>query len=165
MTFCDIGAIRQDLQGCSGGGAALPGLEIEAQRGSHRRLKLDKALHCLLSTCQSLFDQDSFDPLNMSSSTDPSLDSNVPILLLKTKSSPGDGYEEIFSQPHDGRTFEPCFVPVLEHRFEPDGVAQVESILQAKKIGRHPDATIGGLIFTSQRAVEAFTKIVEDGQS
>lgn len=97
--------------------------------------------------------------------TDPSLNSNhVPILLLKTKSSPGDGYDDIFSHPHDAQSFEPCFVPVLEHRFEPDGVAEVESILRSKNIDRHAEAPIGGLIFTSQRAVEAFTKIVQDGQ-
>lgn len=87
---------------------------------------------------------------------------NVPVLLLKTKSSPGDGYDDILSQPRDGRSFEPCFVPVLEHCFDPDGVAAVESILRSQKIGS--EAPIGGLIFTSQRAVEAFTQIVHDGQ-
>lgn len=101
----------------------------------------------------------------MSAPTGPLLLSNhVPILLLKTKSSPGDGYDDIFSLPHHGHTFDPCFVPVLEHRFEPDGVAEVESILRSRKIGKHAEAPIGGLIFTSQRAVEAFTKIVQDGQ-
>lgn len=103
--------------------------------------------------------------INMSPLQDATLKSKVPILLLKTKSSPGDSYEDIFSQPHDRLLFEPCFVPVLEHRFEPDGVRQVESILRSKEIGSHPGSAIGGLIFTSQRAVEAFTKIVQDGQS
>lgn len=97
--------------------------------------------------------------------SDRTASSSVPVLLLKTKSSPGDGYEEIFSQPVGGRSFDPCFVPVLEHRFEPDGVAQVEATLRDRKIGRNPNAPTGGLIFTSQRAVEAFTKIVQDGQS
>lgn len=88
----------------------------------------------------------------------------VPILLLKTKSTPGDSYEEIFSQPQDELFFEPSFVPVLEHKFEQDGMSKVVSILKSKMIGRHFDAAYGGLIFTSQRAVEAFAKIVQDGQ-
>lgn len=88
----------------------------------------------------------------------------VPVLLLKTKSTPGDGYEEIFSRPtQDGLFFEPSFVPVLEHRFEEDGLAKVRSILESQAIGKHFGAPYGGLIFTSQRAVEAFTKIVQDG--
>lgn len=89
---------------------------------------------------------------------------SVPVLLLKTKSSPGDGYEEIFSQPtQDGLSFEPSFVPVLEHRFEEDGMAELRSILKHQKVGAHSGAAYGGLIFTSQRAVEAFTKLVQDG--
>ena len=87
----------------------------------------------------------------------------VPVLLLKTKSTPGDGYEEIFSQPQDGFSFEPCFVPVLEHKFEEDGMVKVMSIVKSQMIGKHFGAAYGGLIFTSQRAVEAFTKIVQDG--
>ncbi|KUI58213.1 Uroporphyrinogen-III synthase [Cytospora mali] len=100
----------------------------------------------------------------MSNSTGSVAQDRVPILLLKTKSTPGDGYEEIFSQPtQDGLSFEPSFVPVLEHRFEDDGMAKVKSILQSQMIGKHFGAAYGGLIFTSQRAVEAFTKIVQDG--
>lgn len=89
---------------------------------------------------------------------------NVPVLLLKTKSMPGDGYEDIFSQPQNGLSFDPSFVPVLEHRFEEDGMTKIESILGSKMIGRQHEASYGGLIFTSQRAVEAFAKIVQDGQ-
>lgn len=97
----------------------------------------------------------------MSNST---TEDRVPVLLLKTKSSPGDGYEEIFSQPtQDGLSFEPSFVPVLEHRFEEAGMARLRSILNHQMVGRHPGAAYGGLIFTSQRAVEAFTKLVQDG--
>lgn len=97
----------------------------------------------------------------MSSST---VRQKIPILLLKTKSTPGDGYEEIFSRPQDGLNFEPAFVPVLEHRFDHDGMSKVETTLKSKSIGRNLGATYGGLIFTSQRAVEAFTKIVQDGE-
>lgn len=88
----------------------------------------------------------------------------VPILLLKTKSMPGDGYEDIFSQPQDGLCFDPSFVPVLEHRVQEDGMTKIDSKLKSKMIGRHVGAAYGGLIFTSQRAVEAFVRLVQDGQ-
>ncbi|KAG8163059.1 hypothetical protein KVR01_007537 [Diaporthe batatas] len=87
----------------------------------------------------------------------------VPVLLLKTKSTPGDSYEDIFSQPHGGVSFVPSFVPVLEHQFDDGGLEKVRSILQSQMVGRHSGAAYGGLIFTSQRAVEAFAKIVQDG--
>ena len=88
----------------------------------------------------------------------------APIFLLKTKSTPGDSYEETLSVPIDGITLEPEFVPVLEHRFEEQGMAKVRGILHDRQIGTSKDARYGGLIFTSQRAVEAFTKLVEDGK-
>ncbi|KAL1844117.1 hypothetical protein VTJ49DRAFT_4969 [Mycothermus thermophilus] len=62
--------------------------------------------------------------------------SKTPILLLKTKSVPGDAYEELFSSPPSGPSFEPIFVPVLEHRFLQDGM--------------------------TRRAVEAFTSLVQE---
>ncbi|KAF7545956.1 hypothetical protein G7046_g9449 [Stylonectria norvegica] len=46
----------------------------------------------------------------------------VPVLLLKTRSSPGDSYEDLFSAPHDGLAFAPRFVPVLLHRFDDHGM-------------------------------------------
>lgn len=85
------------------------------------------------------------------------------MLLLKTKSTPGDSYEDMFSQPQGGVDFVPSFVPVLEHQFDDAGVKKVQSILQSQMVGRHFGAAYGGLVFTSQRAVEAFTKIVQDG--
>ncbi|KAI7778362.1 hypothetical protein LA080_002192 [Diaporthe eres] len=90
-------------------------------------------------------------------------DGGVPILLLKTKSTPGDSYEDLFSQPQGGISFVPSFVPVLEHRFEEAGVTRVRSILQSQMVRKHFGAAYGGLVFTSQRAVEAFIKIVQDG--
>ncbi|KAK4236939.1 tetrapyrrole biosynthesis, uroporphyrinogen III synthase [Achaetomium macrosporum] len=86
----------------------------------------------------------------------------TPILLLKTRSVPGDAYEELFSTPSDGLEFEPSFVPVLEHRFDEQGMAKVRSLLQDNSISTAEDSAYGGLIFTSQRAVEAFTKLVEE---
>lgn len=91
-------------------------------------------------------------------------DNKVPILLLKTKSTPGDAYEDIFSQPQHGLSFDPSFVPVLEHTFDEQGLANIGSVLKSRKIGSHPGACYGGLIFTSQRAVEAFAKLIQDGQ-
>ncbi|KAL8375767.1 hypothetical protein RB595_007067 [Gaeumannomyces hyphopodioides] len=89
----------------------------------------------------------------------------VPIFLLKTKSSPGDAYEEQFSKPLDGVVFEPEFVPVLEHRFLDAGMDRVRSLLRGSKIGTAPESEYGGLVFTSQRAVEAFAKLVEEAGS
>ncbi|KAI2469168.1 tetrapyrrole biosynthesis, uroporphyrinogen III synthase [Annulohypoxylon bovei var. microspora] len=86
----------------------------------------------------------------------------VPVLLLKTKSAPTDAYEDIFSAPRDSFNFESIFVPVLQHRFEDDGMQQFEKLLRERRISKGSDSTYGGLIFTSQRAVEAFAKLVEE---
>ncbi|KAK4185288.1 putative Uroporphyrinogen-III synthase [Podospora australis] len=90
--------------------------------------------------------------------------SKTPVLLLKTKSSPGDAYEEQFSNTSNGYNFEPEFVPVLEHQFDDHGMATVRTILKSQAIGYTEGCKYGGLIFTSQRAVEAFTKLVEEGR-
>lgn len=90
---------------------------------------------------------------------------SVPVLLLKTKSSPGDAYEEIFSAPADGGfVFEPRFLPVLEHRFKSAGLARIRELLQARQIGPGEGCSYGGLIFTSQRAVEAFAEVIGEGK-
>ena len=88
----------------------------------------------------------------------------VPIFLLKTKSIPNDGYEEQFSTVQEGGSFEPIFVPVLEHKFLEEGLEIVKRLLQKKQIGKDCDSKYGGLIFTSQRAVEAFSKLVDEGK-
>ncbi|KAK3989663.1 tetrapyrrole biosynthesis, uroporphyrinogen III synthase [Cladorrhinum sp. PSN332] len=88
----------------------------------------------------------------------------TPVFLLKTKSTPGDTYEETLSDTSNAFDFEPEFVPVLEHQFDDQGMAKVRNILRNRQIGTSKDAKYGGLIFTSQRAVEAFTKLVEDGK-
>lgn len=88
----------------------------------------------------------------------------TPILLLKTKSTPTDAYEEYFSTFEHGR-YAPTFVPVLEHHFKQDALAQVRrhvtdgDFLPTAGTSRQ---RYGAMIFTSQRAVEAFTQIVED---
>ncbi|KAK3346247.1 tetrapyrrole biosynthesis, uroporphyrinogen III synthase [Lasiosphaeria hispida] len=89
----------------------------------------------------------------------------TPIFLLKTRSTPGDAYEELFStSADDGFDFEPIFVPVLEHRFDEVGMATVRNLLRDQLIGRAWDSHYGGLVFTSQRAVEAFTALVREGR-
>jgi len=98
--------------------------------------------------------------------------SRVPVLLLKTKSSPTDGYEEYLCSLNNG-LFRPIFVPVLEHRFKQDSLAWLESMIAkgglscSTHFSAGSDATgerieqFGGVIFTSQRAVEAFTHVVK----
>lgn len=85
------------------------------------------------------------------------------MFLLKTRSTPTDAYEELFSTPSNGFDFEPHFVPVLEHRFEDEGMAKIKSLLLAKGISREANSPYGGLVFTSQRAVEAFSHLVQGG--
>ncbi len=88
----------------------------------------------------------------------------IPIFLLKTRSMPNDGYQEHFTAVKDELQFEPIFVPVLEHKFLDHGLNVVRELLQSKKIGNKGDSKYGGMIFTSQRAVEAFAKLVEEGK-
>ncbi|KLJ07797.1 uroporphyrinogen-III synthase [Blastomyces silverae] len=79
----------------------------------------------------------------------------TPIFLLKTKSTPHDGYEEYFSA---SGYYDPTFVPVLEHRFREASLRRVRDLFVSGKIGEQ----YGGLIFTSQRAVEGFARIIMD---
>lgn len=89
-------------------------------------------------------------------------ENETPIFLLKTKSSPTDGYEELFSKGDGELKFRPVFVPVLEHKFLDDGLQTVRELLHDKRIGKDSSCKYGGLIFTSQRAVEAFAKLVQE---
>ncbi|KAF6801229.1 uroporphyrinogen-III synthase [Colletotrichum musicola] len=86
----------------------------------------------------------------------------VPVLLLKTKSTPGDSYEDLFSCRQNEHAFEPTFVPVLHHNFHEPGMTKLREVLHRRALHGGPDASYGGLIFTSQRAVEAFAKLVYD---
>lgn len=91
-------------------------------------------------------------------------ESSTPIFLLKTKSTPNDGYEEQFSAVNNERRFEPTFVPVLEHQFLDEGLGAVRDLLRNQEIGKRDENRYGGMIFTSQRAVEAFAGLVEEGK-
>ncbi|KAJ0165568.1 Uroporphyrinogen-III synthase [Colletotrichum tanaceti] len=90
------------------------------------------------------------------------LPAKVPVLLLKTKSAPGDSYEDLFTLENEGPAFEPQFVPVLHHTFQEPGMAAVRDALHRRRVNRGADASYGGLIFTSQRAVEAFASVVAE---
>ncbi|ODA83394.1 hypothetical protein RJ55_01908 [Drechmeria coniospora] len=92
----------------------------------------------------------------------------IPILLLKTKSTPNDSYEDLFSSSQTctthGRSFEPRFLSVLSHTIHDDGVNRLDGLLKSRKIGYRDGCDYGGLVFTSQRAVEAFARVVERGK-
>jgi uroporphyrinogen-III synthase len=82
---------------------------------------------------------------------------------LKTKSAPTDTYEELFTNL-DNERYTPIFVPVLEHRFKSDTLAEVQTNITTKAFLPKSSgglATYGALIFTSQRAVEAFAQIIQ----
>ncbi|KIH89105.1 uroporphyrinogen-III synthase [Sporothrix brasiliensis 5110] len=102
----------------------------------------------------------------------------IPVFLLKSRSSPTDAYEDLFTastattDTNELARFEPTFVPVLEHRFDDEGIARLADLLKRRQITNVPPQSdgadtasghYGGLIFTSQRAVEAFSKVVSDG--
>ncbi|KAF4121553.1 uroporphyrinogen-III synthase [Geosmithia morbida] len=94
----------------------------------------------------------------------PDSEEKVPILLLKTESHPADAYADLFTSAG----YIPLFVPVLQHQFNPSGLDKLRRILRQGGISRdyHPSTSFsssesyGGLIFTSQRSVEAFAKVV-----
>jgi uroporphyrinogen-III synthase len=88
--------------------------------------------------------------------------SRTSVLLLKTKSTPADGYEEYFAELDGGR-FHPIFVPVLEHCFTASALKTIEDAIKAGAFAansRNLAKVYGGFIFTSQRAVEAFTEVI-----
>ncbi|KIX00951.1 uncharacterized protein Z518_10017 [Rhinocladiella mackenziei CBS 650.93] len=91
--------------------------------------------------------------------TTPSKPLTIPVLLLKTRSQPQDAYEEYFSTHSEGPSlvFLPQFVPVLEHR---PNVRNLE-VLELSLKGGTLRKKYGGMIFTSQRAVEAWADVVK----
>jgi uroporphyrinogen-III synthase len=86
----------------------------------------------------------------------------VPILLLKTRSTPTDTYEEYFRASN----YDPVFVPVLEHRSRQDALDKVRRAITGRGFLRNPGQTgcaeYGAIIFTSQRAVEAFAQVIKE---
>ena len=84
--------------------------------------------------------------------------STLPVLLLKTKSTPTDAYAEYLA----AHGFQPIFVPVLDHKPIVANVEHVRVLLKEHSFGRGDSAKYGGLIFTSQRAVEGFAQVVSE---
>lgn len=80
----------------------------------------------------------------------------IPVLLLKTKSTPHDSYEEYLSSPTS--SFTSLFVPVLEHKPNTSSLEHVKILLRDGELKRK----YGGMIFTSQRAVEGFAQVVQE---
>jgi uroporphyrinogen-III synthase len=87
----------------------------------------------------------------------------VPVLLLKTPSQPIDRYRECLESLDSGK-YQPVFIPVLRHEILPDTIAQLESLLAtgAFKSTSSTSRRYGGIIFTSQRAVEAFGQVLRN---
>ncbi|CEJ93413.1 hypothetical protein VHEMI09003 [[Torrubiella] hemipterigena] len=88
------------------------------------------------------------------------------IALLKTKSTPTDGYENICrsSQLNNGVNIVPQFVPVLLHKFNDKGMSVLGDLITNQMIGNEVKSKYGGMIFTSQRAVEAFAAALSEMQ-
>jgi uroporphyrinogen-III synthase len=90
--------------------------------------------------------------------------SRIPVLLLKTKSTPADGYEE-YLQIAENNHYKPFFVPVLEHHFREEALQHIQDLIVGNgfctSFESAPDKKkYGGIIFTSQRAVEALTTVI-----
>lgn len=81
------------------------------------------------------------------------------ILLLKTQSTPTDAYAEYFTE----QNYTPTFIPVLEHDFNAENLQEVKHLFEAGGLGPDPARRkYGGIIFTSQRAVEGFASVVSE---
>jgi hypothetical protein len=117
--------------------------------------------------------------------------SKTPLFLLKTKTTPEDGYEVKFRSISDSirdgpstpkaeddiiHNFDPIFIPVMEHVFVKPNLDKVKGwlsndafsetlLLHAEEIGYTDEdkekEKYGGIIFTSQRAVEAFGEVMD----
>ena len=95
----------------------------------------------------------------------------IPTYLLKTKSSPSDAYEEYISALDNGK-FKPLFVPVLDHIYRHDALRALRLAAERfafaagseadarRKATNNPAKRYGGIVFTSQRAIDAFATVV-----
>lgn len=93
------------------------------------------------------------------------------LLLLKTRSAPTDSYEEHFQS---SAGFRPRFIKVLEHRFIDSNLDWLQKLISDGAFALENRSTVaptgerfGALIFTSQRAVDAFSQVLDrlEGQS
>lgn len=95
----------------------------------------------------------------------------IPVYLLKTKSSPTDAYETHLSGFVNGE-YKPLFVPVLDHIFRDDALRTLRRSAERfafaggseadsrRKATNNPAKKYGGMVFTSQRAVDAFATVI-----
>lgn len=93
----------------------------------------------------------------------------VPVLLLKTRSTPTDHYEDLFAAAENH--YQPTFLAVLEHRFRAETISWLKHVLLSHAFAANADSSrdlgalqpdrYAGFIFTSQRSVEAFASVVE----
>lgn len=82
-------------------------------------------------------------------------DKAVPVYLLKTRSTPHDNYFTHFASLP--RHYSPIFIPVLDTNFPESAITHVTHLLDTHALDpTHPSRIYSGLIFTSQRAVDAF---------
>jgi uroporphyrinogen-III synthase len=93
--------------------------------------------------------------------------SEIPVILFKTRNTPNDGYEEYFnhttlSAPSlETIRFKPIFIPVLEHTPNTENLRPIDALLRSGKLKDE----YGGIIFTSQRAVEGWRDVVNKVES
>lgn len=95
----------------------------------------------------------------------------VPIYLLKTKSTPTDAYESHLSSLSNGK-YKPIFVPVLDHIFRDQPLRTLRLAAERfafasgspadsrRKATNNPAKKYSGIVFTSQRAVDAFATVI-----
>ncbi|MCJ1385685.1 hypothetical protein MMC17_008808 [Xylographa soralifera] len=96
-----------------------------------------------------------------SNHTSPSSSPPTPLLLLKTRNTPTDAYATYFSTPSaptpsPSPRLHPTFIPVLHHTLLAPSLSHLHTLLSL------PPSTFpyGGLICTSQRAVEALGQVL-----
>ncbi|MCJ1250285.1 hypothetical protein MMC30_007511 [Trapelia coarctata] len=92
-------------------------------------------------------------PMNACESSAP------PIILFKTPSTPSDAYKTYFSTPTPSPskpTFNPIFLPLLQHTLLPPALSQLHTLLTSPTFTKK----YGGIILTSQRAVEALGSVL-----
>lgn len=95
--------------------------------------------------------------------TSPENPNKPPIILLKTKSTPHDNYSDYFHHPTSNYT--PTFIPVLSHNFHTERLRSIRELFTSGQLlpsQKNNDRKYGGLIFTSQRAVEGFGRVLAE---
>lgn len=88
----------------------------------------------------------------------------IPIILLKTPSTPTDAYKTYFTTPSAPSTtsppkFNPVFLPLLQHTLLAPALSHLHTLLTSPPPSPFPQK-YGGIILTSQRAVEALDSVL-----